>query len=275
VTEGEAWTRTVLEELRAAHYRPRAWGRFLADSFARARERRRERLRAHRLALVLGTAGLAAWTGAAGRPALALAGAAWWAAAILMLDWHLGMLERPDGTPLGGVGAANLLTLIRAGLPPALFALAGTDVGLALFAAAGASDVLDGVVARRRNEVTRLGIWLDPAVDGLVLGAAALGATRAGVLVGSVAALVVVRYALPWLVVVIHYFARAEPPERGGLVRGRVTGLVVYAGLALALLRLPGATPLVVAGAAGGLATVAASFVRGFRLLPARATVRR
>jgi len=49
---------------------------------------------------------------------------------------------------------------------------------------------------------------------------------------------------------------------------------VLYAGLALALLRLPGATPLVVAGAAGGLATFAASCVRGFHL-PARATVRR
>lgn len=275
MTEGEAWTRTVLEQLRAAHYRPRAWGHFLAASLARARERRRERSRAHRIALVLGSAGLAAWAGAAGRPALALAGAAWWVAAMLMLDWHLGMLERPDGTPLGGIGAANLLTLIRAGLPPALFALAATDVGLALFAAAGASDVFDGVIARGRSEVTRLGTWLDPAVDGLVLGAAALGATRAGLIAGPVAALVVVRYALPWLVVAAHYLTRAEPPERAGLITGRIPGLVLYAGLALTLLRLPGGMPLVVTGAAGGLATFAAAFVRGFRLLPARVTVRR
>jgi phosphatidylglycerophosphate synthase len=275
VTEGEEWAQSVLGELRAAGYRPGAWGRFFAVSFGRARERRHERPREHRIVLVLGVLGLAAWAGATGRPGLALAGAAWWAAAMLMLDWHLGMLERTDGTPVDGIGLANLLTFLRAGLPPALFALIGTDVGLALFAVAGASDVADGLIARRRNEVTRLGAWLDPAVDALVLSAAALGAARVDLLAGSVAALVVSRYALPWLVVGTHYFTQAAPPERRGLVPGRVPGLVLYAGLALALLRLPGATTLVLVGSAGGLATFAASLVQGLRLRPARGTLRR
>lgn len=275
MTEGEAWARRALGELRAGRYGLRAWAHFLHASFARAGERRRQRLREHRLVVVLGAVGLVYWAGAAGRPWLALAGAAWWVTAMLMLDWHLGMLEHLDGTPIAGLGAANLLTLMRAGLPPALFVLAGTDVGVALFVAAGASDVLDGVVARARHEVTRLGIWLDPAVDGVVVGAAAFGAMRAHLLAGSVVALVVARYGLPWLVVGTYYFARAAPPERAGFVSGRVPGLVLYAGLALTLLRLPGATPLVVTGAAGGLATFAAALGRSFRLPPIREPGRR
>lgn len=267
MTEGEVWVRSALGELRAARYLPRAWVRFLSASFVRARERRRERAHEHRLVLVLGIAGSACWAGAAGRPWLASAGVAWWLAAMLMLDWHLGMLERPDGTPAPLLGAANLLTLLRAGLPPALFALAGTDVGAALFAAAGATDVLDGVVARARDEVTRLGVLLDPAVDGFVLGAAALGAVQAHLLPGVVAGLVVARYALPWLAVAAAYFARAAPPEPAGFVSGRVPGLALFAGLALALLGQPGGTTLVLVGTVGGLATFAAALVRSLRML--------
>ncbi|MCK6456890.1 MAG: CDP-diacylglycerol--glycerol-3-phosphate 3-phosphatidyltransferase [Phycisphaerae bacterium] len=39
------------------------------------------------------------------------------------------------------------------------------DVGLALFIVAGVSDIIDGYLARRRNQVTLLGRILDPFVD--------------------------------------------------------------------------------------------------------------
>lgn len=263
MTDGERWAREVLAELREARYAPRAWGRFLARSFAFAAERRRERPQEHRTTMALGTAGLAAWlvVGLAGRPLLALAGALWWALATLMLDWHLGMLEHPDGTRHDGLGAANVLSFLRAGTPPALFALLASPAGAVLLAAAGASDVVDGWLARRHGE-TRLGRWLDGSVDGLVLGAAALGALHAGRAPTWLVALVLVRYGLPWLVVATVYFARAAAPDRGGIVSGRIPGLVLFAGLALLALDAPGGTPLTALGASAGLVTLAASVAR-------------
>jgi len=67
--------------------------------------------------------------------------------------------------------AANQLTLLRLLLVPvfALFILYGRP-GWALitFAVAGATDALDGLIARRTGPTT-LGAWLDPMADKLLL----------------------------------------------------------------------------------------------------------
>jgi phosphatidylglycerophosphate synthase len=259
VTEGEAWARELLAELRAASFRPWAWVRFLRRSFVRAGERRRERSREHRSVLLLAAVGVAAWL-LAGLAVLgwdAAAGAGWWLAVCVMLDWHLGLLERPDGRPLGRVGAANSLSLLRAGLAPALLLVPPVAAG-ALLLAAGASDAVDGPLARRRDEITRLGLWLDGAVDTFVLGAAALAAP----LPAWVTALVLARCALPWLSISIAYFARARAPDGQRAVPGRYPGLVLFAGLALALFGLPGGAGLAAAGALAGLVTFAGTVAR-------------
>jgi phosphatidylglycerophosphate synthase len=269
VTAGEAWTREVLGELRASRYRASAWGRFFASSFARSRLTRQERRREHRRTLQLGAAGFAAWAAlAAVRPWLALAGSLWWLLVIAMLDWHLGMLEDERGQPLRRLGIANLLSLARAAVIPVLLD-APPGLLAVILIAAGVSDAIDGPLARRRGEETRLGRWLDGGVDSLLLSAAALDGARHGLLPWWVAALVLVRYGLPWLVVSLAYFVRAAPPSRAGLVSGRTPGLILFAGLALAALRLPGAAPLVAAGAAGGIATLSITLARAHRLQPA------
>jgi hypothetical protein len=74
---------------------------------------------------------------------------------------------------------------------------------------------------------------------------------------------------VPWLVVSFAYFVRAAPPSRSGLVSGKAPGLVLFAGLALAALRLPGGLLFVVAGAAGGIATFGLTLLRARRLQPA------
>src|SRR5712691_9493391 len=79
-----------------------------------------------------------------------------------------------------------------------------------LLFAAGASDVLDGALARATNRVTRLGRWLDGAADTIVLGAAALAAP----LPAWIVVLVLVRCALPWLAVASFYLVHAEAPAR-------------------------------------------------------------
>ncbi len=74
----------------------------------------------------------------------------------------------------------NLLTLSRILVIPALigaFYLPGAGanwVALILFVAAGCTDFLDGWLARRRGEMTKLGRFLDPVADKLLIAAAIL-----------------------------------------------------------------------------------------------------
>ncbi|HET8605466.1 MAG TPA: CDP-alcohol phosphatidyltransferase family protein [Gaiellaceae bacterium] len=257
-----SWTEEVLAELRAARYAPLAWVRLLRRSFIRAAEVRRQRRREHRQTLLLALAGLAAWAAVAlaGRPWLALAGAAWWALVALIVDWHLGMLDEQRR-----LGVANVLTIARAGTVPALLVLPPLALATVLVPA-GVLDGLDGPVARARGETTRLGRWLDGSVDGLVLGAAAIGAARAGLLPDWAVALVLARHGLQWLVVAAAYLVRARPPALDALVSGKLPGLVLFAGLALAALHVSGAAALVAAGALGGLGAFALTLVRSRRV---------
>jgi CDP-diacylglycerol--glycerol-3-phosphate 3-phosphatidyltransferase len=269
VTEAEAWAEELLSALRAGRYRPRAWSRFLGESFARAHAVRRERRREHRQSLLVGAAGLTASVAVAPVSlSLALAGALWALLVTAMLDWHLGMLESDDGQPLHRLGLPNLLTLARAATVPALPVVSPTVLAIMLIPL-GITDAIDGPLARRRGEETRLGAWLDGSVDTLVLSATAVGAARHGLLPWWATALVATRYALPWLVVASAYFVRAAPPPRAGRISGKAPGLVLFAGLVLAALRLPGGAVFAAAGAAGGLAAFALTAARAARPQPA------
>jgi cardiolipin synthase len=67
---------------------------------------------------------------------------------------------------------ANQLTLLRMLLIPAFVVLVvGHELGwaLAVFATAGITDGLDGLIARRSGRRTTLGAWLDPMADKLML----------------------------------------------------------------------------------------------------------
>lgn len=67
--------------------------------------------------------------------------------------------------------SANQLTLLRIIVTPVLLVLIYLDqprlnwVGLGLFVLAALTDYWDGVLARRRDEVSRLGKLLDPVAD--------------------------------------------------------------------------------------------------------------
>lgn len=72
----------------------------------------------------------------------------------------------------------NLLSFLRLALVPVflLFLIDGQDVAaLIVLALSGFTDFLDGFIARRFDQVTRLGQMLDPAADRLYILAAVLG----------------------------------------------------------------------------------------------------
>ncbi|MGE3177628.1 MAG: CDP-alcohol phosphatidyltransferase family protein [Vicinamibacterales bacterium] len=67
---------------------------------------------------------------------------------------------------------ANQLTLLRMLLIPAFVILVVYGYpgwALIVFATAGITDGLDGLIARRSGQKTNLGAWLDPAADKLLL----------------------------------------------------------------------------------------------------------
>ena len=87
----------------------------------------------------------------------------------------------------------NLLTLARLFLLPFLVIeiLDGRmGVAFALFALAGLSDGLDGLVARRWGQHTRLGLYLDPIADKLMLSTLFLVLTHVGLIPRYVTVLV-------------------------------------------------------------------------------------
>jgi CDP-diacylglycerol--glycerol-3-phosphate 3-phosphatidyltransferase len=191
MTAGEHWASERLLALRAAGFRPGAWVRFVAASLDRASDT--HRARPELASQARGWAAVGLLTGLAAAWVARCAGAsaprprglmAWWLATAAMLDWHLGMLEGPDGEQRDRLGAADAITLGRVGLVPFVTA-AGRGSGRdraafsTLMAAAALTDALDGRLARRRG-ATRLGRDLDTIADVLVKLAAARAAWRAG-----------------------------------------------------------------------------------------------
>ncbi|CAN0437671.1 unnamed protein product, partial [Phaeothamnion confervicola] len=197
-TEGELWARGALSDLRAARYSPRAWISFLARSFQRSAQDARRRPELARQSLVWGSLGALAWAGAIALDPRAAWGLAWWALVVAMLWTHIGMVEGLAAEPRAGLGPATALTLLRAWLVPALpLAVGAPWLFATLFLAAAGADAIDGPLARRRGEVTRLGAQTDNAVDTALALSAAWTAAAAGWLPTWVALLVSARYLLP------------------------------------------------------------------------------
>jgi CDP-diacylglycerol--glycerol-3-phosphate 3-phosphatidyltransferase len=96
----------------------------------------------------------------------------------------------------------NTLTILRVLLLPlcayALFKNGGDDttwrvIAWSLFFIVGLSDILDGKLARDRNQITEFGKLLDPIADKAMLATAAIGASILGLLSWWVTAILLFR----------------------------------------------------------------------------------
>ena len=109
----------------------------------------------------------------------------------------IGLLRDANGYRLPSLNAPIVLTLTRVVLVPVVVLLLGDrHFALALFTFlfAGLTDVADGWIARRWNQVTDLGRALDPVVDIVFSFALFLGLTTAGLLPGWVFGMAALRY---------------------------------------------------------------------------------
>lgn len=90
----------------------------------------------------------------------------------------------------------NILSFFRLALVPVFLVLliGGADIAaLIVLAVASATDFLDGYLARRWNQVTRLGQLLDPLADRLYLFAALLGLAARGLVPWWLVAVIIAR----------------------------------------------------------------------------------
>ena len=106
------------------------------------------------------------------------------------------------------MGLANWLTTLRILLNPVFVTLLvyrKPGWALAVFCAASLTDMLDGYIARKRGTQTRLGAFLDPVADKLLLTSAFITLTYLKVIPFWIAAVVVSRdLILSVGVIVIH-----------------------------------------------------------------------
>jgi cardiolipin synthase len=94
------------------------------------------------------------------------------------------------------ISIPNILTLLRILLTPLFVILLLRDLyplALLVFAVAGLSDGLDGLIARLLNQRTVLGAYLDPAADKLLLASAFIALAILGVLPAWLSVLVITR----------------------------------------------------------------------------------
>ena len=86
--------------------------------------------------------------------------------ALILLN--IGLFRSREGIAEKTLGIANKLTLIRFVFVVPIVALIAGDrlfLALVLYVLSGATDVADGIVARRRMEQTQFGVIMDPAAD--------------------------------------------------------------------------------------------------------------
>jgi len=97
------------------------------------------------------------------------------------------------------MNTANKLTMIRVILIPAFLTVLyigfeGSNIAaMALFIVAGLTDIADGYIARRRNQVTDFGKFMDPLADKILVLAAMLWFLERGLIPAWVVLIVVVR----------------------------------------------------------------------------------
>ncbi len=149
------------------------------------------------------------------------------ARALLLVAWFIALALVGAFVP----GIANQVTLARAYLaaPALTYSMAPGNLGLlaVVLAIAGLSDLVDGTIARRFDRPSTLGGGLDPVVDGVLLGAVAVGLVLSGVIPGWLAVVIVLRYLLPAIGGLVLISLRRQPELRH-TVSGQIsTALII------------------------------------------------
>ena len=149
------------------------------------------------------------------------------ASPILLVAWFVIVALTGSFVP----GIANQVSLARAYLaaPALVYSLQADRLGFlaVVLALAGLTDLVDGTIARRFDKPSMLGGGLDPVVDGILLGAVAVGLALGGIFPLWLAAVIVLRYLFP-AVVALVLLSTGRRPELRHSVSGQIsTALII------------------------------------------------
>lgn len=167
-----------LEDLRRERFTPRAVGRYLRRIAGRVRENLDASPGAVRsvwttalgfFTLTFAACAALAWTDDRHLAyALFVNTSIWMIVAFAGLTLAIGQLRDRDGYRLSSLNVPLVLTMTRAVLMPGMAVLLIQQrfaLALAVYLFAACTDVADGWIARRWNQITVLGTVLDPLVD--------------------------------------------------------------------------------------------------------------
>jgi cardiolipin synthase len=235
-----AFTRELIDEIARDHYSLRAWRRLLSRSWLRSLEdidKSPARTRSFWLWVVAVAAMgisiilLTLWFRAPEQAFTAsLLWLPWYAGSVFFVVTHLGMVDDSHGMPHQRLLLPNGLSFMRLALAPLIIwpclqipAHPVTGSIFALFLATLlVSDLLDGWLARRNDQCTRLGRMLDVIADMAILTFLAIGLYLAEIIPGLLLLLLIVRYPTLLIVVLVLSFARGPITMRPSII-GKVT----------------------------------------------------
>ena len=152
----------------------------------------------------------------------------------------------------------NLLGIFRIVATPVIMALLlldwpGSDLaGGLLFLAAGISDFLDGWIARARDQVSALGVFMDLAADKVLVAGVLIAMVEIGLVPTWIAATILIR---EFVVQAVRQLAAAEDVVISARALGKAKTLATLAGLGLLFLAADAITggPMASTGAGAAL----------------------
>jgi CDP-diacylglycerol--glycerol-3-phosphate 3-phosphatidyltransferase len=153
------------------------------------------------------------------------------------------MSDQPRPARIGS--PANLLGIARMAATPVVIALmlAGTAgfglVAFIVFAVAAFTDYLDGLVARRRGEVSALGVFMDLTADKVLVGGVLIAMVDVGLLPTWIVATIVVR---ELVIAGVRQAAAAENVVIAAKPLGKAKTATTLIGMALLLLAFDSTT---------------------------------
>ncbi len=120
------------------------------------------------------------------------------------------------------VNIPTIITFSRILIIPLFILVATTDplLGAAIFAIASVTDLLDGYLARKQKQITKLGILLDPLADKLLVISALIMLVDMGIVPAWIAIIIILR---EFLVTGLRIVAISRnimiPAESGGKIK--------------------------------------------------------
>ncbi len=148
----------------------------------------------------------------------------------------------------------NLLGIARVAATPVVMVLllldgAGTDFAAAvLYLLAALSDIADGWIARRRDQVTPFGVFMDLAADKVLVAGVIIAMVQVDLVPAWIAATILVR---EFVVQAVRQLAAAEDVVISARALGKAKTLAINLGLFVLLLASDAATGGPMAGTSG------------------------